>query len=72
MGQSSQQEVETVMKSSTKMVYHESDSGQLIPRHIFVDFQPNFGNFKGCFYQNNGNQDQQANIVHELSDIWQV
>ena len=32
------------------MVYHElASSGQLVPRHIFLDFAVNYGNCSSCF-----------------------
>ena len=33
-----------------KMVYHElASTGQLVPRHIFVDFAQSYGNCSSCF-----------------------
>lgn len=33
------------------MIYHETlNSKELLPRHIFVDFNDNFGNYSACFY----------------------
>ena len=44
-------ELEQEIKKGTHVVYQELESaGQLLPRHIFVDFNDNFGNYSACFY----------------------
>lgn len=54
------------------MVYMEGTrTGQLVPRHIFIDFQDNFGNWRGCFLGNEGKPDK-AEIVNEYQGIWSL
>ena len=39
------------IQEGTDMIYHETlNSKELLPRHIFVDFNDNFGNYSACFY----------------------
>ena len=41
------------VQEGTNMIYHETQSSkELLPRHIFVDFCDNFGNYSACFYGN--------------------
>lgn len=51
------------------VAYYETEKSQiLIPRHIYVDFRDNFGNFSSCFSNPNGTNQHTAQQVK--SDLW--
>lgn len=43
-------------------LYKEQASGQLVARHVYIDFRENFGNFASCFQGSNAAQEDLAQI----------
>lgn len=70
-GKEQMSELEMEINRGTHMVYQELESTrQLLPRHIYIDFNDNFGNYSACFYGKDKADKQQ--IQDEYTDNWQI
>ena len=50
-----------LVAENTQIAYHELEhSQQMVPRHVYIDFRDNFGNFSSCF---------SGNSAHKVADV---
>jgi hypothetical protein len=55
-----------LVAENAKIAYHELEkSQQMVPRHVYIDFRDNFGNFTSCFTGNNV-----VKVADVKSDMW--